>query len=75
VSKHRTVPRVAGRDARETDARAGRQDELCPGDARIAVPAKPGAELWYDDRDIPALKEDIKKDIKDSDKDDRHQHG
>jgi phage portal protein BeeE len=27
----------------------------------IAVPVPAGAELWYDDRDIPALKEDIKK--------------
>lgn len=28
--------------------------------ARI-VPVPPGAELWYDDRDIPALREDIRK--------------
>jgi hypothetical protein len=28
--------------------------------ARI-VPPPPGSELWYDDRDIPALKEDIRK--------------
>ncbi|MEN3337588.1 MAG: hypothetical protein V7647_1264 [Acidobacteriota bacterium] len=25
------------------------------------IPVPPGAELWYDDRDIPALQEDIKK--------------
>jgi phage portal protein BeeE len=31
------------------------------GALAISVPVPTGAELWYDDRDIPALKEDIKK--------------